>query len=69
MLEFQVNRAPKTRTLFLAVDNPNSLPVEREQNLPTVLVAFERDETGSAAARAFIELLPQVKLLKPKAQD
>jgi Protein of unknown function (DUF3991) len=29
MLEYQVNGAPTTRTLFLAVDNPNSLPVER----------------------------------------
>ncbi|WP_179052134.1 hypothetical protein [Nostoc sp. TCL26-01] len=68
MLEFQVNGAPKTRTLFLAVDNPNSLPVERLQNIPHVNVAFERDKTGSAVARAFIELLPQVKRLKPKAQ-
>lgn len=69
MLEYQVQGAPKTRTLFLAVDNPNSLPVERLQNIPHVSVAFDADNAGDAAARAVKELLPQSKRLKPKAKD
>jgi hypothetical protein len=68
MLEYQVQGAPKTRTLFLAVDNPNSLPVERLQNIP-IQVAFDADNAGDAAARAVLELLPQSKRLKPKAKD
>ncbi|MHC5818005.1 MAG: MobV family relaxase [Nostoc sp.] len=69
MLEYQVQGAPKTRTLFLAVDNPNSLPVEQLQNIPHVSVAFDADNAGDAAARAVLELLPQSKRLKPKAKD
>lgn len=69
MLEYQVNGAPTTRTLFLAVDNPNSLPVERLQNIPLVQVAFDPDNAGDAAARAVKQLLPQSKRLKPKAKD
>lgn len=68
-LELQVNGAPKTRTLYMAVDNPNSLPVERLQNIPHVSVAFERDQVGEAAAREVKELLPRAKRLKPKAKD
>ncbi|MBC1235698.1 MobV family relaxase [Nostoc sp. 2RC] len=69
MLEYQVNGAPTTRTLFLAVDNPNSLPVEQWRNIPLVQVAFDPDNAGDAAARAVLELLPQSKRLKPKARD
>jgi len=69
MLELQLNGAPRTRTLFLAVDNPKSLPVERLQNIPTVNVAFDNDDVGNADARTVKELLPQSKRLKPKAQD
>ncbi|MHC5719031.1 MAG: toprim domain-containing protein, partial [Nostoc sp.] len=48
---------------------PNSLPVERLQNIPHVSVAFDADNAGDAAARAVLELLPQSKRLKPKAKD
>ncbi|WP_017655440.1 MobV family relaxase [Fortiea contorta] len=69
MLEYQVQGAPTTRTLFLAVDNPNSLPVEQLRNIPLVQVAFDTDNAGDADARAVLELLPQSKRLKPKARD
>ncbi|MHC5717681.1 MAG: MobV family relaxase, partial [Nostoc sp.] len=60
MLEYQVRGdVPSNRTLFLAVDDPNSLPVERLQNIPHVSVAFDADNAGDAAARAVLELLPQ----------
>ncbi|MEH2138949.1 DUF3991 and TOPRIM domain-containing protein [Nostoc sp.] len=70
MLEYQVNGAmPANRTLFLAVDNPNTLPVEQLQHIPTVQVAFDPDDSGNAAARVVKELLPQSKRLKCKAHD
>lgn len=70
MLEYQVRGdVPPNRTLFLALDDPNSLPVEQLQNIPTVQVAFDSDDAGKAAARVVKELLPQAKRLKCKATD
>jgi hypothetical protein len=70
MLEYQVRGdVPPTRTLYMAVDNPNSLPVEQLQHIPNVQVAFDPDDAGNAAARAVRELLPQSKRLKCKAAD
>lgn len=70
ILEYQVRGdMPLHRTLYMAVDNPNSLPVERLQNIPNVIVAFDSDDSGNAAARVVKELLPQSKRLKCKADD
>jgi hypothetical protein len=70
ILEYQVRGdMPPTRTLYMAVDSPNSLPVEQLQHIPNVQVAFDPDEAGNAAAQAVKELLPQSKRLKPKAAD
>ncbi|MEA5504998.1 MobV family relaxase [Halotia wernerae UHCC 0503] len=70
MLEYQVRGdLPPTRTLYMAVDSPNSLPVEQLQHIPNVQVAFDSDDSGNAAARAVKELLPQSKRLKCKASD
>ncbi len=70
MLEYQVRGdVPPNRTLFLALDDPKSLPVEQLQNIPTVQVAFDSDDSGNAAARVVKELLPQSKRLKCKADD
>jgi cell wall-associated NlpC family hydrolase len=70
ILEYQVRGdVPPTRTLYMAVDSPNSLPVEQLQHIPNVQVAFDADDAGNAAARAVKELLPQAKRLLPKAAD
>lgn len=70
MLEYQQRGdVPSNRTLYMAVDNPNSLPVEQLQHIPNVQVAFDSDDAGNAAARAAKELLPQSKRLKCKASD
>ncbi|MHC5748541.1 MAG: MobV family relaxase, partial [Nostoc sp.] len=62
MLEYQLRGdVPPNRTLYMAVDNPKSLPVEQLQNIPNVQVAFDSDDAGNAAARATKELLPQSK--------
>ncbi|MBG1269015.1 DUF3991 domain-containing protein, partial [Nostoc sp. WHI] len=70
MLEYQVRGdVPLHRTLYMAVDNPNSLPVEQLQHIPNVQVAFDSDDAANAAARSAKELLPQSKRLKCKADD
>jgi hypothetical protein len=70
MLEYQrLGDVPPNRTLYMAVDNPKSLPVEQLQNIPNVQVAFDSDDEGNAAARVVKELLPQSKRLKCKADD
>jgi hypothetical protein len=70
MLEYQLRGdVPPNRTLYMAVDNPKSLPVEQLQHIPNVQVAFDSDDSGNAAARVVKELLPQSKRLKCKADD
>ncbi len=70
MLEYQrLGDVPPNRTLYMAVDNPKSLPVEQLQNIPNLQVAFDPDDEGNAAARVVKELLPQSKRLKCKADD
>ncbi|MBG1262220.1 MobV family relaxase [Nostoc commune] len=70
MLEYQLRGdVPPNRTLYMALDNPNSLPVEQLQNIPNVMVAFDSDDSGNAAARVVKELLPQSKRIKCKADD
>ncbi|MBC1281222.1 DUF3991 domain-containing protein, partial [Nostoc sp. UCD121] len=70
MLEYQlIGDVPPNRTLYMAVDNPKSLPVEQLQNIPNLQVAFDSDDAGNAAARVVKELLPQSKRVKCKAHD
>ncbi|MHC5917867.1 MAG: plasmid recombination protein, partial [Nostoc sp.] len=70
MLEYQLRGdVPPNRTLYIAVDNPKSLPVEQLQHIPNLQVAFDSDDSGNAAARVVKELLPQSKRLKCKADD
>ncbi|WP_242061184.1 toprim domain-containing protein [Nostoc linckia] len=70
MLEYQLRGdVPPNRTLYMALDNPKSLPVEQLQHIPNLQVAFDSDDEGNAAARVVKELLPQSKRLKCKADD
>ncbi|MHC5917720.1 MAG: MobV family relaxase, partial [Nostoc sp.] len=70
MLEYQLRGdVPPNKTLYMAVDNPKSLPVEQLQNIPNLQVAFDSDDSGNAAARVVKELLPQSKRIKCKASD
>lgn len=69
MLEYQVKGVPSKRTLYIALDDPKSLPVEQLQHIPTVQVAFAPDESGNAAARAVAGVLPQARRNKCKARD
>ena len=65
MLEYQVKGIPENRTVYMAVDDTSSLPVERLRNVTCVQVAFSQ----STAARAVKELLPHSTQLKCKSRD
>jgi hypothetical protein len=70
MLEYFVRgNVPPERTLYMAVDNINSLPVERLQNVPHILVTFGKDQSTHAAAQRVLELLPQSQQVLSKAAD
>lgn len=65
MLEYQVKGIPENRTVYIAVNDTSSLPVERLRNVIHVQVAFSQP----TVARAVKELLPQSKLLKCESED
>lgn len=65
MLEYHVKGIPENRTVYMAVDDTSSLPVERLRNVTRVQVAFSQ----STAARAVKELLPHSTQLKCKSRD
>jgi len=70
MLEYFVRgNVPPERTLYMAVDNINSLPVERLQNVPNILVTFGKDQSTHAAAQRVLQLLPQSQQVLSKAAD
>ncbi len=69
MLEYQVKGVPSKRTLYMALDDPKSLPIEQLQNIPNIQVAFDPDDAGNAAARDVKKLLPQARRNKCKARD
>ncbi|MHC5761819.1 MobV family relaxase [Nostoc sp.] len=70
MLEYLVKGdVPLKRTLFLAIDRPNTLPVEQLQHIFNVQVALDSSEPGNADARAIKQLLPQAKRNKCFARD
>ncbi|MBD2450493.1 plasmid recombination protein [Nostoc sp. FACHB-152] len=70
MLEYQAQGdVPPNRTLYMAVDDPNCLPVKQLQNISHIQVAFGNDKTQQAAAQTVKELLPQSKKLKCKASN
>ncbi|WP_347242336.1 MobV family relaxase [Nostoc sp. FACHB-892] len=65
MLEYHLKGIPENRTVYMAVDDTSSLPVERLRNVPCVQVAFSQ----STAARAVKELLPHSTQLKCESRD
>lgn len=65
MLEYQVKGIPENRTVYMAVDDTSSLPVERLRNVAHVQVAF----CQPTVARAVKELLPHSTQLKCESRD
>ena len=67
MLEYsRTGSIPKQRTLYMALFDPKSTPVERLEHITEIKTAFKSDEFGEASALAVKKLLPQVRRSRPK---
>jgi hypothetical protein len=60
MLEYAAKGIPTSRTVFIAIDDPKNLPVERLHPIPHVQVAFNE----ATAARTVKAILPQATQIK-----
>ncbi|MHC5771414.1 MAG: MobV family relaxase [Nostoc sp.] len=70
MLEYlKRGDVPPERTVYMAIDDIKSLPLERLQKVPNILVAFGNDKSTDAAAQRVLELMPQSQIKKSKASD
>ncbi|MGJ5630545.1 DUF3991 domain-containing protein [Nostoc sp. CALU 1950] len=70
MLEYLIRGdVPPERTVYMAIDDFNCLPLERLQKVPNILVAFGNDKSTDAAAQRVLELMPQSQIKKSKASD
>jgi hypothetical protein len=70
MLEYlKRGDVPPERTVYMAIDDIKSLPLERLQKVPNILVAFGNDKSSDAAAQRVLELMPQSQIKKSKASD
>ncbi|MBE8988806.1 MobV family relaxase [Nostoc sp. LEGE 12450] len=70
MLEYLIRGdVPPERTVYMAIDDIKSLPLERLRKVPNILVAFGNDKSSDAAAQRVLELLPQSQIKKSKASD
>ena len=52
-----------------AIDDIKSLPLERLQKVPNILVAFGNDKSADAAVQRVLELMPQSQIKKSKVSD
>ena len=60
---------PSERTMYMAVDSPQSLPLEFLRTIKRIGVTFDRDDLGNKAARAVKDLLPQAQIIMPDESD
>jgi hypothetical protein len=56
---------PPVRTMYMAVDDPDHLPVEFLRNISRIGAAFNNDDQGNLAAQVVQEILPQAKRIVP----
>ncbi|MEA5583616.1 DUF3991 and TOPRIM domain-containing protein [Nodularia harveyana UHCC-0300] len=69
-LEMEVQQGiPKTRTMYMAVDSPKSLPVEYLQTVPAVEVAYDNNDLGNETAQMIMKQLHHAMRVKPKGKD
>lgn len=60
---------PPARTMYMAVDDPDNLPIELLRNINRIGLAFNNDDLGNEAAQAVQEMLPQAKRITPNGQS
>ncbi|MBD2458268.1 relaxase/mobilization nuclease domain-containing protein [Nostoc sp. FACHB-87] len=59
---------PPVRTMYMAVDDPNSLPLELLKNVSRIALAFNNDEQGNETAQVIQKILPQAKRVAPSGR-
>ena len=59
---------PSVRTMYMAVDDPNNLPVEFLKNISRMGLAFNNDDQGNEVAQVVQSMLPQAKRIAPKGR-
>jgi hypothetical protein len=70
MLEYFIRGdVPPERTVYIAIDDIKSLPVERLLPINNVVVAFGNDQSSDAVAQRVLELLPHSQIKNSKASD
>ncbi|MBW4565724.1 MAG: plasmid recombination protein [Mojavia pulchra JT2-VF2] len=70
MLEYLIRGdVPPERTLYMAIDDFNCLPLERLLPINNIVVAFGNDKSSDAAAQRVLELMPQSQIKKSQAHD
>ncbi|MBW4565819.1 MAG: relaxase/mobilization nuclease domain-containing protein [Mojavia pulchra JT2-VF2] len=56
---------PPVRTMYMAVDDPDNLPVELLRNISRIGLAFNNDDLGNETSLVVQEKLPQAKRIAP----
>jgi Relaxase/Mobilisation nuclease domain len=59
---------PPVKTMYMAVDDPDNLPVQFLKNISRIGVAFNNDEQGNEASLVVQEMLPQAKRIAPSGR-
>ncbi|WP_238845373.1 relaxase/mobilization nuclease domain-containing protein [Nostoc edaphicum] len=57
---------PPVRTMYMAVNDPDHLPIEFLKNINRIGLAFNNDDLGNEAAQVVQSMLPQAKRIAPK---
>ncbi|MGJ5634451.1 hypothetical protein ABF638_35350, partial (plasmid) [Nostoc sp. CALU 1950] len=59
---------PPVRTMYMAVDDPDHLPIEFLKNINRIGLAFNNDDLGNEAAQVVQSMLPQAKRIAPSGR-
>ncbi|WP_242062389.1 relaxase/mobilization nuclease domain-containing protein [Nostoc punctiforme] len=59
---------PPVRTMYMALDDPDNLPVEFLKNISRIGLAFNNDDRGNEASVLIQKMLPQAKRIAPSGR-
>ncbi|MBD1860031.1 MULTISPECIES: toprim domain-containing protein [Leptolyngbya] len=68
-LSYAVLHSAEQKTLYLSTDGSGSVPLGQLQQIPQVILAFDRDEAGEAMAQRIGQELPNGDRHSPTAKD
>lgn len=69
VLSYATLHPPQQKTLYLSTDGASSLPLERLQQSPQVILAFDHDLAGASLSERLQQELPQASEQFPIAKD